>query len=53
MSHGNWTSSYETVAHKLWPSVAFDWQYTPRQKFIAVSSNIKMNMLDLLNFYDI
>ena len=32
MSHGNRTSSYETVAHKLRPSVAFDWQYTPRQK---------------------
>ena len=32
MSHGNRTSGYETVAHKLRPSVAFDWQYTPRQK---------------------
>ena len=32
MSHGNRTSSYETAAHKLRPSVAFDWQYTPRQK---------------------
>ena len=32
ISHGNRTSSYETVAHKLRPSVAFDWQYTPRQK---------------------
>ena len=32
MSHGNRTSSYETVAHKLRPSVAFDWQYAPRQK---------------------
>ena len=33
MSHGNRTSSYETaVVHKLRPSVAFDWQYTPRQK---------------------
>ena len=32
MSHGNRTSSYETVAHKLRPSVAFDWQYTPCQK---------------------
>ena len=29
MSHGNRTSSHETVAHK---SVTFDWQYTPRQK---------------------
>ena len=32
MSHGNRTSSYETVAHKLRPSVAFDWEYTPPQK---------------------
>ena len=53
MSHGNRTSSYETVAHKLRPSVAFDWQYTPRQKLWPFSSNIKMNMLDLLNFYNI
>ena len=29
ISHGNRTSSYETVAHKLRPSVAFDWQLWP------------------------
>ena len=27
MFHGNRASSYETVAHKFRPSVAFDWQY--------------------------
>ena len=50
MSHGNRTSSYETVAHKLrcvWLAV----HSSP--KVMAVSSNIQMNMLDLLNFYDI
>ena len=53
MSHGNRTSSYETVAHKLRPSAAFDWPVHSSPKVMAVSSNIKMNMLDLLNFYDI
>ena len=52
MSHGNRTSSYETVAHKLhfccvWLAVHSS------SKVMAVSSNIKMNMLDLLNFYNI
>ena len=50
MSHGNRTSSYETVAHKLRQSVA---AVHSSPKVMAVSSNIKMNMLDLLNFYDI
>ena len=50
MSHGNRTSSYETVAHKLRPSLA---AVHSSPKVMAVSSNIKMNMLDLLNFYDI
>ena len=27
MFHGNWASSYETVARKFRPSVAFQWQY--------------------------
>ena len=53
MSHGNRTSSYATVAHKLRPSVAFDWQYTPRQKLWPFPKTYKMNMLVLLNFYDI
>ena len=50
MSHGNRTSSYETVTHKLRPSVA---AVHSSPKVMAVSSNIKMSMLDLLNFYDI
>ena len=41
MSHGNRTSSYETVAHKLRPPVAFDWQYTPRQKLSPFPQTLK------------